>query len=267
MLDLLKRIGSAVGLTQVPPGAKPPVFQVPAILPALSAKNGAELAKAGGFASGVPGPADPAAQSSSQFLATALNERQEVAPATRAIARTLPEQKRLEWAVASCERVEDHMAPADRDAFAAARAYLTKPGPAEGRLAGEAAAKSGYRGPGAFAAKAVSLSSEARTGTATAEAPAAAPPTGTDPVGDCVAGAVSLAALLECGKLPSAESLAAGERQAAAAAAAAATPATSAGASACAAVAAALPPTAEEITEVSHAMKPYIEDGLVRAAG
>jgi len=91
MLNLFKKLGSTVGLASPPP----PKFQVPVAMPALSAKNGADLAGQSGF-SLAPGSPDPRGLTPSRFLDMALNDRQEAMPAVRALAKALPEEKRMQ---------------------------------------------------------------------------------------------------------------------------------------------------------------------------
>jgi len=247
MLDLLKKLGSTVGLASPPP----PKFQVPVAMPALSAKNGADLARQGGFGL-APGSPDPREMTPSQFLDTALNERQEAMPATRALAKTLPEEKRLQWAVDSCGKVEGKMAPADRDAFGAAKAFMASPTSAARSAADGAATQAGFTGPGAFVAKAASLSTLGQDPTIAAPAPIGA--VVPDPVGECVAGAVVLAALLGAGKLPAA-SQPGGPTPAAVPAKGVSVPSVSA-----------LDAGSPEANELANALKPFLEDGMKRAA-
>src|SRR5687767_8343236 len=94
------------GLTE--PAADLPRFEVPMELSKLQARTGADLAQVGGFA--VPADAaDPATQSPAAFLSTALNERQEVRPVTKALAHQLPATDGVRWAVDSCLAVKDKL--------------------------------------------------------------------------------------------------------------------------------------------------------------
>jgi len=150
-----KKIASMTG-TASPPPPKAPTFEVPASLPNLKAKTGADLAQVGGFKP-APGATDPAAQTPSQFLGDALNQRQEALPATRAIAHNMKGNDGVKWAVDSCKTVQGKMTEPDQAALKAADDYLAKPTAAKQALAAEAAGKTDFQGPGAWAAKAAAL--------------------------------------------------------------------------------------------------------------
>lgn len=258
---LAKKFGSSVGVT--PPPA--PTFAVPNALPKLSAKNGAELMKLGGFDK-VAGAPDPATQSTAQFLKSALNERQDVVPATKALANGLPEKERLKWAIDSCEKVKDQLPEPEQRALIAAGDYFADPSPVNQELARRAAEQSGFKGPAGFTAKAASLSSltpaKPLPPVAKAELAKEVAPKAPDVVGTLVAGAVMLAATMQLAKAAKPEP----EK-----AAAAPSPAPEVKEIAKAAIPAPPAPKpapgSKEAVQAAQAFKPFLEKGLALAAG
>jgi hypothetical protein len=231
---LAKKVGAiaAVGDT---PGTR---IVVPSDLPLLQAQSGADLAKFGGFAR-TPGSPAPESLSPAEFLSSALNERKEALPVTKAIAQALPEKESVQWAVVSANSVSPKLSVADRSALERAEQYLKTPSPATQRAAAAAAANTDFQGPGAWAAQAASLVGSAPTVTP-----------GRSPLADCVAGAVALAAGLSTKKSPVPPALIAtipGASSPAAPTSVAAAPAN---------------PSGSDMARLAEALKPFIESGL-----
>ena len=257
-----KKIALMTG-TAAPPPPKAPTFEVPTSLPNLKATTGADLAKVGGFKP-APGAVDPATQTPSQFLGDALNQRQEAMPATRAIAHNMNGNDGVKWAVDSCKTVQGKMTEPDQAALKAADDYLAKPTPAKQALAAEAAGKTDFQGPGAWAAKAAALVKPEGTAptAATPAMPALSPhlaAAAANPSAECVAGAVALSAALASGKAPpppAAEipKVAAPALDLKAPTVALAAPAPTA-------------PDPNQAAQTANALKPFIDRGLQIAAG
>jgi hypothetical protein len=236
-------------------------FNVPEMLPKLGAKNGQDLLRRGGFQA-LPSKSDPAMQSPAEFLRTALNERQEVIPTTNALAQSLPEKERLQWAIDSCEMVKDQLPESEQNALVAAKEYFADPSPAKQELARCAADQTDFKGPAGWTAKAASLaslSSQAVPITAAKEVLESPKFRGPDVVGQCVAGAVMLAATLSAIKDKRKEKPAAPPTVAA--------PAVQAITSSGPAIGSVHKPGSPEAVQMAKSFKPFIERALVLAAG
>lgn len=180
LVNLLNSVGGALGLA---PAA--PQFAVPAALPGIQARSGAELVSRAGLP--VPARSPSATQTPTQLLDRKLNVEQDMLGATQVLAFALPERKGLQWATDSAKLVEHKLPPAQKSALAAAQAFQANPTVETRNAAAAAAATAGSHGPGGLAAKAASL----------ATVPGLPPEPGADkllPV--CVAGTVVLAASL-----------------------------------------------------------------------
>jgi hypothetical protein len=150
-----------------------------------------------------------------QYVDT-LEKNNQSEDAIKTMAHGMPERESVWYACQSSDRVADKMAPADKDALAAAKDWVKNPSPATQQQAADAAAKTDYQGPGAWAAQAAAWS-QSTPGTASAlpasaavpgggQTPAAAtlPSTGAMPKAAAVPGAGSLA---KAGGVPAAPSL------------------------------------------------------------
>jgi len=192
---LAKTFGAAAEAPK--PTASGPLFVVPPSLPQLGAKTGADLAALGDFLP-LAAEQNPLQLTPSQYLAAALNERQDVIPVTQALAYSLPEKQRLQWALDSCEEVKGQLPESELLCLKSASDYLAAPTAANQEIARLAASKADFQGPAGWAAKAASLSSltpSVPLSPAVQAALAKDPPAKTpDVVGLCVAGAVMLAA-------------------------------------------------------------------------
>ncbi|MCX8155646.1 MAG: hypothetical protein N3J91_04225 [Verrucomicrobiae bacterium] len=85
--------------------------------------------------------------------ARALNQQQLSYDAVKALAYGLPEQKAVTWACASAERVANPANTADGEALHAAKQWAMNPTPEGQKAAAEAAAKTGFQTPAAWAAQ------------------------------------------------------------------------------------------------------------------
>jgi hypothetical protein len=118
---------------------RPVTFDVPAALPKLilpeaMETKGEEIA--------------PAAHLSS------LLEQQKATESVEFLAASLPEEDAIRWASESCALVAPKLTPNDQAALDCCNAWLAEPTATNGKLAGAAAARADYSGPGAWAAQA-----------------------------------------------------------------------------------------------------------------
>jgi len=103
------------------------------------------------------------------------------------LAHGMPPRQSVGWACQSSAKVSDKLEPSDKNALTAAQNWVKNPTPANQSLAAQAAAKTNYQGPGAWAAQ----------GAASAN-------TNPQLSGHAVAGSVQLSAAKAAGKMPTA---------------------------------------------------------------
>ena len=90
--------------------------------------------------------------------AQALNKQQMPVDAVKSLAHGLPEQKSVQWAAASAEKVSNPAHPADLQAIQAAKAWTQNPSATTQKAAALAASKTDFKTPGAWAAQAAAWS-------------------------------------------------------------------------------------------------------------
>ena len=90
--------------------------------------------------------------------AQALNKQQLSSDAVKSLAHGLPEQKSVQWAATSAEKVSNPAHTTDFQAIQTAKAWTKNPTPANQQAAALAAAKTDYKTPGAWAAQAAAWS-------------------------------------------------------------------------------------------------------------
>ena len=158
------------GLFSRPTAPAPVVFQVPVMLPKLSAGASPEA------------PAGPLA---------GLLRQQKPVEAVSFLAHALPERDAVRWAAQSCEMVSGQQSAEDQRAAETSRRWLAQPNEANRQEAGAAAAAAAHAGPGAWSAQAAAWSAPSfGTGNASPE------PVPSGLVGQAVTGSVMLAAAM-----------------------------------------------------------------------
>jgi hypothetical protein len=85
--------------------------------------------------------------------AQALNQKQLSSDAVKSLAHGLPEQKSVQWAAASAEKVSNPAHKPDFEAIQAAKAWSQNPTPENQKAAALVAAKTDHKTPGAWAAQ------------------------------------------------------------------------------------------------------------------
>lgn len=139
-----------------PRAAGPLLSPVPADLPRIAAKTAAEICK-GCKPDAAAQQLLTSQQTPAQFLG-ALQERRMGPDMIKVLAYGLAEREAVGWAVQSVKRVSDKLPPLDAAALQAAALWARSPS-AENRIAAEnAAKKTDFQGPGAWAAQAAAWS-------------------------------------------------------------------------------------------------------------
>ena len=137
--------------------------------------------------------------------AQALNQKQLSADAVKSMAHGLPEQKSVQWAAASAEKVSNPAHKPDSEAIQAAKTWSKNPTPENQKAAALAASKTNHQTPGAWAAQAAAWSGSGKglTGHATSGAVMLAAAQGGKPISPPGAAAPKLEApKLEAPKVP-----------------------------------------------------------------
>jgi len=134
--------------------------------------------------------------------AQALNEKQFSHDAVKSLAHGLPEQKAVQWAGASAEKVASPAHKADMEAILAAKAWAKNPTAETQKAASLAAAKTDFKTPGAWAAQAAAFAGSGKGLTAHAVSGAVllAAAQGGKPISP--PGAAAAAIKMEAPKLP-----------------------------------------------------------------
>jgi hypothetical protein len=128
-----------------------PKMPVPEALPGITASSAAAIGKAASLGDGAMALITPE-QTPAQGLA-ALGEKQMGDDMVKVLAHGMDDRKGVFWATRSAEKVAGTLPPADREALAAAQAWVKNPTPEAQALAAKAAARTDFRGPGAWAAQ------------------------------------------------------------------------------------------------------------------
>ena len=234
--QLFKSFGLGKAAPPTAPAKTQPKFEIPGSLPKISAPTAGPVLKAAGLSA----PAEVAQGTPSQYLQHVLNEKPDGVGATQFLAHGMKPETGLQWATESAEAA-GKLAPEDAKALAAAKAFQAQPTPIAREEARIAAQKSGYKGPGGWAAlAAAAYPKPGDVTTANAVPPEIFP--------KAVAGAVSMAS---------------------GAPAAGAAPASTAAAPQAVSTAAAAAPAASSAAEnvaVLNALKPFLERGLQLAS-
>jgi hypothetical protein len=105
----------------------------------------------------------------SQHLAV-LEQNYQSEDAIKLLAHGLPERESVWYACQSSQRVAGKLAPADKEALAAAERWVKNPTPETQAAAAAAAAKTDFQGPGAWAAQGAAWSQPAASGASPAGA-------------------------------------------------------------------------------------------------
>lgn len=142
---------SLFGSAKPPAPAAPPPTPVPAELPKITAPTAAEVCeryKPQPEAQKLLAPGD----TPSQYL-TKLQENQMGEESVNFLANGMPDREGVLWASQSAQEVSDKVPPADAAAAKAAETWAQNPTPANQVAAAEAAKKTDFQGPGAWAAQ------------------------------------------------------------------------------------------------------------------
>jgi hypothetical protein len=139
------------GSAKPPKPPAPPPTPVPAELPKITAPTAAEVCeryKPQPEAQKLLAPGD----TPSQYL-TKLQENKMGGESVNFLANGMPDREGVLWASQSAQQVSDKVPPADADAAKTAEVWAQNPTPANQAAAAEAAKKTDFQGPGAWAAQ------------------------------------------------------------------------------------------------------------------
>jgi hypothetical protein len=128
-----------------------PKLPVPEVLPGIAAPSAAAIGQSASLGDGAMALITPDQTPAKGFAA--LGENQMGEDMVKMLAHGMDDRKGVFWATRSAEKVSDTLPPADREALAAAQAWVRNPTPETQALAAKAAARTDFRGPGAWAAQ------------------------------------------------------------------------------------------------------------------
>jgi hypothetical protein len=95
--------------------------------------------------------------------AQALHQKQLSTDAVKSLAHGMPENKSVQWAAASAEKVSNPAHTTDLQAIQSAKAWCRNPTPQNQQLAGQAASNAGHQTPGSWAAQAAASAGKGGT--------------------------------------------------------------------------------------------------------
>jgi len=116
-----------------------PKVPVPEVLPGIAAPSAVAIGKSASLGEGAMALITPE-QTPAQGLA-ALGENQMGDDMAKVLAHGMDDRSGVFWATRSAEKVSDPLPPADREALAAAQAWVENPTPEAQALAAKAAAR------------------------------------------------------------------------------------------------------------------------------
>jgi hypothetical protein len=165
--NLFKPATPAVSTPKLQPAQFAPV---PTQLPKITAPTAAQIAQEAN-----PSPAAKALltpqQTPPQYL-SALQEKHMGDDMVKTMAHGMPDREGVHWAAQSAQQVSGKLPPADAKAMEAAQSWVKNPTEANQTAAAAAAAKTDYRGPGAWAAQGAAWAQPSGAGGAQAGAAA-----------------------------------------------------------------------------------------------